>query len=65
MTQASTAYALCEHVKGRIYRVVRKGSARSMRSARRVAKRNCSDKKHYVFLTVSKQIGDLLDGSER
>jgi len=60
MIQPSTDYALCEHVEGRTYRVVRKGSARLMRSARRAAKRDCPDKKHCVFLTVSKQVGDLI-----
>ena len=60
MIQASTAYALCEHVEGRTYRVVRKGSARLMRRAHSAAKRDCPDKKHCVFLTVSNEIGDLI-----
>jgi len=60
MIRACTGYALCEHVAGRIYRVIRKGSARSMRRAQTAAKRDCPDKRHCVFLTLSKQVGDLI-----
>jgi len=60
MIKASTNYALCEHVEDRTYRVVRKGSARSMQLARRAAKRDCPDKKYRVFCVVSKDIGDLV-----
>lgn len=60
MIKASNDYALCEHVVGRTYRVVRTGSARLMRRAYNATKRNCPDKKHCVFLTVSKQVGDLI-----
>ena len=57
---ACSDYALSEHVKGRTFRIVRLGSAREMRSARRAAKRDCPDKKYCVFLTVSKGIGDFV-----
>ena len=60
MMTASTDYALCEHVEGRTYRIIRQGSARLMRRACRTAKRDCPDKRHGVFLTVSKGIGDLV-----
>lgn len=60
MIKASTDYALCEHVEGRTYRVVRKGSARLVRRAYTAVKRDCPDMKHCVFHTVSKQVGDLV-----
>jgi len=60
MIKASTDYALCEHVEGRTYRVIRLGSARLMRRAHTAAKRDCPDKKHCVFLTISRQVGDLI-----
>jgi len=56
--KSSNNYALCERIRGKTYRVVRKGSARSMRSARRAAKR---DGKPYVVFLTSKQIGDLIN----
>jgi hypothetical protein len=60
MIQASTSFALCEHVERRGYRVVRKGSARLMRRVLRAIRRDCPDKKHCVFLSISSQIGDLI-----
>ena len=55
-----TGHALCEHVEGRTYRVLRKGSLRKMDSARRAAKRDYPGKSFCTFLTASKQVGDLI-----
>ena len=63
MITASTAYALCEHLEGRTYRVVRKGSKRSMNSARLAAKRDNpgrASRSFCVFLAPGSEIGDLL-----
>jgi hypothetical protein len=56
----STGYALCEHVEGRTHRVLRKGSKHKMDSARRAAKRDHPGKSFCIFLTASKQVGDLI-----
>ena len=55
----STNYALCVHVGGRTYRVLRKGSKRKMDSARQFAKRDHPGKSFCIFLTVSEQVGDF------
>lgn len=63
MIKASNDYALCEHVEGRNYRVVLTGSRRKMDIAYRAAKRDKPDRRHFVFLTVYRGIGDLVKGA--
>lgn len=60
MIQPSTNYACCVLVEGCTYRVIRKGSAKDMRSACKKAKREYSDRSYCVFLTSSKQVGDFI-----
>ena len=60
MIKASTGYALCEHVEGRTYRVVRKGSKRKMDSARHAAKRDYPNQSFCIFLAGRREVGDLV-----
>lgn len=60
MIKADTGHALCEHVEGRTYRVIRKGSKRKMDSARRAAKRDYPDQSFCVFLAGRREVGTLI-----
>ena len=56
----SYAHALCEHVEGSTYRVIRKGPKHKMDSARRAAKRDYPDQSFCIFLVGRREIGALI-----
>lgn len=68
MIPGSNNYALAEHcgagadLSGRDYRVVAVGSKKRMISALRAKKRGCAGKHFCVFMSLGREIGDIIRG---
>ena len=61
MIKASTNYALCIRIVGRMFRVVRKGSAAAMQRARKRENRGRADRPYRVFLAGGHRVGDYIN----
>ncbi len=60
MIKASTSHALCKHVAGCMFKVVRKGSKATMQSARKHENAGFKHPPYRVFLASSHRVGDYI-----
>jgi hypothetical protein len=58
--RASTSHALCKHVAGCMYKVVRKGSKAAMDRARKRENAGFAHSPYRVFLAGAHRIGDYI-----
>lgn len=58
--KASNSHALCKHVAGRMYKVVRKGSKATMDRARKRENAGFAYPPYRVFLAGARRVGDYI-----